>query len=381
MYDQLTPAALGCYGNRATQAPHIDRLAADGVVFDAAYSNSPLCTPARYCMMTGQLPSATRGYDNAAYLAEHRADLRALRAGRRLPHGAVGQDALRRPRPAARLRGAADHRHLPGRLRLDARLARARRAHRLVVPQHGQRHRRRRGRGDQPAAVRRRGRLPRRPRAARRRPRRRRPAVPAGRELHPPARPVRHPPARTGTATTGVEIPLPVVAAADVPLDPHTAAAARRLRHGTQRPSPTTTCARARRAYLGNVSYVDDWTGRLVGTLESLGLRRRHGGGAARRPRRHARRARPLVQDELLRGLGAHPAGRPRARSLRAAPRRHARVAGRPAADDPRTRRRFRGRRASSRSPARRCCRCAKAAARHARSSASTRPKAPARRS
>ena len=39
------------------------------MVFDAAYSNSPLCTPARYCMMTGQLPSATRGYDNAAYLA------------------------------------------------------------------------------------------------------------------------------------------------------------------------------------------------------------------------------------------------------------------------------------------------------------------------
>ena len=69
MYDQLTPAALGCYGSRVTQSPHIDRVAAAGVVFDAAYTNSPLCTPARYCMMTGQLPSATRGYDNAAYLA------------------------------------------------------------------------------------------------------------------------------------------------------------------------------------------------------------------------------------------------------------------------------------------------------------------------
>ena len=29
---------------------------------------------------------------------------------------------------------------------------------------------------------------------------------------------------------------------------------------------------RARRAYLGNISYVDDWTGRLLQTLESLGL-------------------------------------------------------------------------------------------------------------
>ncbi len=69
MFDQLTPAALGCYGNDVVKSPTIDRLASEGVVFDAAYSNSPLCTPARYCMMTGQLPSATRGYDNAAYLA------------------------------------------------------------------------------------------------------------------------------------------------------------------------------------------------------------------------------------------------------------------------------------------------------------------------
>lgn len=68
MYDQLSPSALGCYGNRVVKSPTIDRLASEGVVFDAAYTNSPLCTPARYCLMTGQLPSATRGYDNAAYL-------------------------------------------------------------------------------------------------------------------------------------------------------------------------------------------------------------------------------------------------------------------------------------------------------------------------
>jgi choline-sulfatase len=69
MYDQLAPSSLGCYGNTAVKSPTIDRLSAEGVTFDAAYSNSPLCTPARYCMMSGQLPSATRGYDNAAYLA------------------------------------------------------------------------------------------------------------------------------------------------------------------------------------------------------------------------------------------------------------------------------------------------------------------------
>jgi len=67
MYDQLTPSALGCYGNPVVRSPHIDALASSGVVFDAAYANSPLCSPARSCMMTGQLPSATGGYDNASY--------------------------------------------------------------------------------------------------------------------------------------------------------------------------------------------------------------------------------------------------------------------------------------------------------------------------
>jgi arylsulfatase A-like enzyme len=68
MFDQVAPSALGAYGNGTVRTPTLDALARGGVVFDAAYSNSPLCTPARYCMMTGQLPSATRGYDNAAYL-------------------------------------------------------------------------------------------------------------------------------------------------------------------------------------------------------------------------------------------------------------------------------------------------------------------------
>ncbi|MEM7168998.1 MAG: choline-sulfatase [Pseudomonadota bacterium] len=68
MADQLTPFALGCYGNRQVKSPHIDRLAENGVVFDAAYCNSPLCTPGRYAFMTGRYVSRYGGYDNAAYL-------------------------------------------------------------------------------------------------------------------------------------------------------------------------------------------------------------------------------------------------------------------------------------------------------------------------
>lgn len=69
MADQLTTRALAAYGNRVTRTPHLDRLAQEGVVFDSAYSNSPLCAPARYCLLTGQLPSAHGGYDNASALS------------------------------------------------------------------------------------------------------------------------------------------------------------------------------------------------------------------------------------------------------------------------------------------------------------------------
>ena len=68
MADQLTALALGCYGHPVVKSPHIDRLAGEGVIFDAAYSSSPLCTPARYAFMTGQHVSRCGGYDNAAYM-------------------------------------------------------------------------------------------------------------------------------------------------------------------------------------------------------------------------------------------------------------------------------------------------------------------------
>ena len=68
MADQLNPFAVGYYGSAAARTPHIDRLAAQGTRFDAAYCSSPLCTPARYAFMTGRYVSRCGGYDNAAYL-------------------------------------------------------------------------------------------------------------------------------------------------------------------------------------------------------------------------------------------------------------------------------------------------------------------------
>ena len=68
MADQMTPSALPFHANPLTYAPNMARLAAGGVVFDAAYAPSPLCSPARASFMTGLLPSRTGAYDNAAEL-------------------------------------------------------------------------------------------------------------------------------------------------------------------------------------------------------------------------------------------------------------------------------------------------------------------------
>ena len=69
MADQLAASALPAYGNRVARTPHIDRLAETGVVFANAYCNSPLCGPSRAVFMSGQLPSVTGAYDNAAEFA------------------------------------------------------------------------------------------------------------------------------------------------------------------------------------------------------------------------------------------------------------------------------------------------------------------------
>lgn len=66
MADQLTPSALPFHGNPVTQTPAMSRLASSGVVFDAAYTASPLCSPARASLLTGLLPSRSGVYDNAA---------------------------------------------------------------------------------------------------------------------------------------------------------------------------------------------------------------------------------------------------------------------------------------------------------------------------
>ena len=66
--DQLKPQVLPAYGGPAA-VPHLDRLSGEGVVFENAYCNFPLCAPSRFSMLAGMLPSRVRAFDNAAEFA------------------------------------------------------------------------------------------------------------------------------------------------------------------------------------------------------------------------------------------------------------------------------------------------------------------------
>ena len=49
--------ASGAYGNREVRTPHLDRLAAAGVVMENAFTPTPVCSPARASLLTGLTPS------------------------------------------------------------------------------------------------------------------------------------------------------------------------------------------------------------------------------------------------------------------------------------------------------------------------------------
>ena len=56
----LKPQVLPMYGGPAI-TPHLSRLADNGVTFDNAYCNFPLCAPSRFSMLSGMLASKIGG--------------------------------------------------------------------------------------------------------------------------------------------------------------------------------------------------------------------------------------------------------------------------------------------------------------------------------
>ncbi len=61
---------LRSYGHPIVQTPNIDRLARSGVRFDHSYCQFPLCSPSRSSLMTGLAPDTTRVWDLKTHFRE-----------------------------------------------------------------------------------------------------------------------------------------------------------------------------------------------------------------------------------------------------------------------------------------------------------------------
>ena len=72
--DDLGFADLGCYGGREAEfglvSPQLDALAANGLRFTQGYSNSPVCSPTRFALMTGRYQYRLRGAAASKRLAD-----------------------------------------------------------------------------------------------------------------------------------------------------------------------------------------------------------------------------------------------------------------------------------------------------------------------
>lgn len=66
MSDEHASKYLGCHGHRQVKTPHMDALAARGTRFSNAYTNAPICMPARAAFATGRYPHQTGYWCNAS---------------------------------------------------------------------------------------------------------------------------------------------------------------------------------------------------------------------------------------------------------------------------------------------------------------------------
>lgn len=59
MSDDQTTYSMGCYGTPGVKTPNLDRLAADGIIFDSHYDTTAICMASRANVMTGMFEYKT----------------------------------------------------------------------------------------------------------------------------------------------------------------------------------------------------------------------------------------------------------------------------------------------------------------------------------
>ena len=91
--DDHVPYVMGAYGNKQVRTPNLAKLASQGMRFDRAFCNSPVCTASRQSFLTGRYPRTIGVTQLQSALPENELTLSEIQ-GQRLRHRGHRQDAL-----------------------------------------------------------------------------------------------------------------------------------------------------------------------------------------------------------------------------------------------------------------------------------------------
>ena len=71
MTDTTRKDMVGCYGNEKMKTPNLDRLAAEGIRYENAYTCQPVCGPARSAIFTGTFPHTNGMVTNSIAMGDN----------------------------------------------------------------------------------------------------------------------------------------------------------------------------------------------------------------------------------------------------------------------------------------------------------------------
>ncbi|MCL4139595.1 UNVERIFIED_CONTAM: hypothetical protein GTU68_030557 [Idotea baltica] len=75
--DDLRPE-IGAYGSKIAITPNLDKLANNGLMFNRAYCQEPICSPSRASLMTGARPETIKVIENFTYFRDINPDILTL---------------------------------------------------------------------------------------------------------------------------------------------------------------------------------------------------------------------------------------------------------------------------------------------------------------